>query len=241
MRVRLDISYDGTNFFGYQRQDNLRTIQDVLENALKKVFNKEEVSTYSSGRTDRYVHAINQVVHFDVESTMNELAIKESLNTRLPKDIRCMKVEIVSDEFHARYDATKKEYHYVISRSYNLFERNYKLYVKNIDINRLNDIKSVFIGKHDFFSYTKYKEGQETIREIYNINIVEDNNDNIVVKFIGNGFMRYQVRYLVGAMISYATNKLSKEYLIEILENKHKEKRIKVAEPKGLYLYMVYY
>ncbi len=240
MRIRLDISYDGTDFFGYQKQDNIRTTQGELERALKKVFNVSEIDTYSSGRTDRYVHAINQVVHFDIETTMNEIAIKESLNTRLPKDIRCINVDIVNDTFHSRYDAVSKEYHYVISKNYNLFERNYKLYVKNINIEKLEEIKSIFVGKHDFYSYTKYKEDQNTIREIYSIEVIEK-NDDIIIKFVGNGFMRYQVRYLVGAMISYSINKLPKEYLQELLHNNCKEKRIKVAEPKGLYLYCVYY
>ncbi len=240
MRIRLDISYDGTNFYGYQKQDNFRTVQGELEKSLKKVFNLSELDTYSSGRTDRFVHAINQVVHLDIETSMNVVAIREALNTRLPKDIRCMSVEIVSEKFHSRYDAVKKEYHYVIARNYDLFERNYKLYVNNIDIEKLVDIKHIFVGKHDFYSYTKYKDGQDTIREIYSIDIIENSND-IIIKFIGNGFMRYQVRYLVGAMISYATNKLSKEYLVELLKNNYKEKRIKVAEPKGLYLYGVYY
>ncbi len=240
MRIRLDISYDGTNFYGYQKQDNCRTTQGDLEKVLRKVFNVDEVNTYSSGRTDRHVHAICQVLHFDIETKMSSIAIKEAVNTRLPKDIRCIAANVVEPDFHSRYDAVKKEYHYVIAKHYDLFERNYKLFYKNIDIVRLIDVKEIFIGRHDFFSYTKFKDGQNTIREIYNIDVVENEND-IIIKFVGNGFMRYQVRYLVGAMIAYSVGKLTKDYLLELLNNRHKEKKIKVAEPKGLYLYGVYY
>ncbi len=240
MRVKIEISYDGTNFFGYQKQHNFRTVQEELEKVLCKVFNTMEVSTNSSGRTDRYVHAISQVVHFDIITTIDTDSMIDAINTRLPKDIRCNTATVVSDSFHSRFNAIKKEYHYVITKDYNIFERNYKTYLRNLDIDKLKEIREIFVGVHDFFSYTKYKENQSTVREIYSIEIEELNND-IIIKFSGNGFMRYQVRYLVGAMISYATNKLSKEYLLELLYNKYKEKRIKVAESKGLYLYKVYY
>ncbi len=240
MRIKLEISYDGTNFYGYQKQLNARTTQGELEKALRKVFDKVEVNTHASGRTDKSVHAINQVLHFDIETSMSEYAIKEALNTRLPKDIRCNNVEVVSDDFHSRYNAVKKEYHYIISKEYNLFDRNYKKFYKNVSIEKLNEIKDIFIGSHDFFSYTKYKENQDTNREIYSIEVIQNESD-IIIKYVGNGFMRYQVRYLVGAMVSYATGKLTKEYLVELLENQVKEKKIKVAEPEGLYLYSVYY
>ncbi len=187
MRVKCIVSYDGTNFYGYQKQNGVRTVQEEIEKAIKKVY-YEDVQIHGSGRTDRGVHAIGQVFHFDVvNKSLKEEHIVDALNTYLPKDIRIIETMIVDDEFHSRFNAKQKEYRYKIMKEYSLFNRNYSEYVRNIDYNKLYEIKDIFVGKHDFFSFCKYQKDKETIKEIYSIDILKD-DDFVTISFKGEGF-----------------------------------------------------
>ncbi len=240
MRIKCIVSYDGTDFYGYQRQNAVRTVQEEIEKAIYKVY-YEEVIIHGSGRTDRGVHAIGQVFHFDVTNkSLKEEHIVDALNTYLPKDVRILSASVVDENFHSRFSVREKEYHYKIMKKYSLFDRNFSTYVRNISVGKLIEIKEIFIGKHDFFSYCKYQKDKDTIKEIYNIDVIEDENF-ITIVFKGEGFLRYQVRYLVGAMMMYSTDKISKDLLVNMLNERYTQKRIKVAEPCGLYLYNVKY
>ena len=125
MRVLCKVSYDGSNYFGYQKQNNGNTIQNEIENCLNKIC-KKEVTIHSSGRTDAKVHAYGQMFHFDTELNMSEDNWYKALNSLLPKDIRILKVYFVDDGFHSRFSAKAKEYIYKINMGkYNLFEKDY--------------------------------------------------------------------------------------------------------------------
>ena len=240
MRIKITLAYDGTNYYGYQHQPGHITIQDTFEDALEIIL-KERVKTVASGRTDAHVHALGQVLHFDTNISMKEKNWVRALNSLLPLDIRVKEVEFVSDDFHARFSAIKKEYRYYIKLGeYDLFKNNYSAYYEKLDVLKMKEAIKYFLGTHDFTSYSRYVDKKPTVRTIYMAEIV-DNNDSLEIIFIGNGFLKYMVRIMVGTLIDVGLGRKSVEDVKKILELKDRTKASKTASPNGLFLYKVYY
>ncbi len=242
MRYKCVVTYDGTCFHGFQTQNNLRTVQEEIEHVLL-IINKKKTIIYPSGRTDSGVHAIGQVFHFDTDIVMKEENMRNAINSRLPKDIYIKKVEIVSEDFHARFSVLKKEYHYYIDfGEFDPLKRNYRYYFpyKKIDRNLLYQASQIFVGEHDFKSFTKNKDLTDTTRIIYSIDFVWE-NDLLCIKIVGNGFMHNMVRILVAMWLECARGKYSLSDLETILEEKNRVFAPKTAPASGLYLYKVYY
>lgn len=242
MRYKCVVTYDGTCFHGFQTQNNLRTVQEEIEHVLL-IINKKKTIIYPSGRTDSGVHAIGQVFHFDTDIVMKEENMRNAINSRLPKDIYIKKVEIVSEDFHARFSVLKKEYHYYIDfGEFDPLKRNYRYYFpyKKIDRNLLYQASQIFVGEHDFKSFTKNKDLTDTTRIIYSIDFVWENN-LLCIKIVGNGFMHNMVRILVAMWLECARGKYSLSDLKAILEEKNRVFAPKTAPASGLYLYKVYY
>ena len=242
MRYLMTFSYDGTLFYGYQKQPGKRTIQSEIEKQLTKINSNKKVSISSSGRTDRNVHAINQKAHFDMVRKDPE-AIKRSLNKLLPDDIFVKKIETVNDDFHARFNVIKKIYRYKINvGQYNPLERNY-VYQYNIelDIDLMKKASKYLIGEHNFKAFTKADEEKEDyIRKIYEINF--SINDNIIeIEFIGSGFLRYMIRNIVGTLIDIANGKIDINDLQNIILSCDRKQAGFQAPACGLYLYNVLY
>lgn len=242
MRYKCVVTYDGTCFHGFQTQNNLRTVQEEIEHVLL-IINKKKTIIYPSGRTDSGVHAIGQVFHFDTDIVMKEENMRNAINSRLPKDIYIKKVEIVSEDFHARFSVLKKEYHYYIDfGEFDPLKRNYRYYFpyKKIDRNLLYQASQIFVGEHDFKSFTKNKDLTDTTRIIYSIDFVWE-NDLLCIKIVGNGFMHNMVRILVAMWLECARGKYSLSDLKTILGEKNRVFAPKTAPASGLYLYKVYY
>lgn len=241
VRVKCIVSYDGSKFYGFQIQNKLRTVQGEIQKALKKIC-EEEVTIHASGRTDAKVHGNKQVFHFDTSRQMPEKQWKRAINHFLPNDIYILDSLFVSEDFHSRYSATKKEYHYLLSTNeYSPFETNYIYqYGRPLDLELMKDAASIFIGEHDFASFCSYDQYGNTIRELYKI-LIEDNNGIITFTIVGNGFRRYMVRYIVGGLIQVGAKRITKKRLQELLDSKGKEKCLFKAKPQGLYLYEVFY
>lgn len=240
MRYLITFSYDGTNFYGYQKQPNLRTIEGELEGALTFINGGEPVVIHSSGRTDRKVHAINQKAHFDLDKEITLYKLKCALNTHIGNDIYVKNVEVVDDDFHARYMVKRKTYSYKINiGEYNPLERNYVYqYNKPLDIKRMSTEIKDLIGTHDFSSFVNMEDKKESyVRSIYDAYIEEDGNI-ITITFIGNGFLKYQVRNMVGCLIETSTKN---RCIKEILQNKKRTSFGKIAPGEGLYLKDVEY
>lgn len=241
MRYKAIVMYDGTMFHGFQSQENLRTVQEEIEKVLK-IITKKETRIFPAGRTDTGVHAVGQVFHFDYEVEMQEWQIKNAINSRLPKDIYIKTIGIVNDDFHARYQATKKSYKYVINlNEFNPLNKNYCYYYKyKLDIDKMIDASKIFIGEHDFKSFTKNHKLENTVRTIYDINF--DIQDNVIkINFIGNGFLHNMVRIIVAMLIEVGNGRFSIEYLQEAMENKNRKYAPKLAPANGLYLMEVLY
>ena len=242
MRYLLKFSYDGSNYNGFQTQKGLHTIEEELEKAVSKV-NDKETKIVATGRTDKGVHAYSQYAHVDIDVDINEYKLKRALNSNLPDDIHIISTKQVPDNFHARYDIKSKEYRYYINLGeYNPIDRNYVFqYNYKLNVEKMSEAIKYFVGKHDFRAFvTENKEKENCVRTITRAGIMVDNNI-VEIKFIGDGFLRYQVRNMVGYLIKVGEEKVSPESVIEVLESKDRTKSGKTAPPEGLYLYNVEY
>ena len=168
MRIKMTVAYDGTNYYGFQHQPNFINIEDELIKAIQRIDGKVE-KIVGSGRTDRYVHARGQVIHFDSEKKIEPYKWVMAVNTFLPEDIRILSCEYVSDDFHARYSVKSKEYHYHLRlNNDDLFSRNYTDYALNLNLDLMEKSLKKLEGKHDFkgFCSAQIHEEKGTIKEI---------------------------------------------------------------------------
>lgn len=238
-RFKCVCAYDGSPFSGYQKQLNASSIQETIETAIKKAFKKEGISIYSSGRTDKGVHALHQVFHFDLDTSIATDRIKRILNTYLPDSIYIKTTEEVACTFHSRYDVKEKEYMYKINTlEYNPIQRNYEWFVPDLDVEKLNEDLREIIGTHDFTSFTK-STSKSTTRTIYNVYIVKE-NEYLYIYIKGSGFMRYMVRNIIGVLV--AINKGKLQYSItQLIEKRDVTTLNDKAPASGLYLNNVVY
>lgn len=245
MRYLITFSYDGSKYKGYQKQLNERTIQDEVEKVLSQI-NNDKVSISASGRTDAGVHALNQKAHFDLKKDIDEERLKYSINSMLPDDIYVKKVEKVADDFHARFDVTAKEYVYKINMGeYNPIQKDYVLqYNKKLDIIEIERALKYLEGRHDFRAFTKVDEEKESyVRTIINATITRNlkNVNEIEISFLGDGFLRYMVRNMVGTLIEIGSGNRKCEDIVYILSSKDRKNAGKIAPACGLYLKDVIY
>ena len=242
MRFLITFSYDGSNFNGFSKQDNLRTVQGEMENVLKFINNKE-TKIVVSGRTDKGVHAIKQVCHADISVNITEYKLKCAMNSLLPSDIHVISTKVVDDNFHARYMVYEKVYEYKLNMGeYNPIERNYVYqFNKKLDLNKMIEGSKYLIGTHDFKAFTPNKDIRNNyIREIRSIDINEK-NDILTFTFRGNGFIKYQIRNMVGLLIQVGLNKKEIDDVKKILDSKNRSNGFRTSHPEGLYLKDVIY
>ena len=243
MRFLIKFSYDGTNYSGFQTQPGLNTIQEKLEDALAIINNGKKTNIVATGRTDKGVHALCQYAHADIDVDINEYKLKRAMNSNLPDDIHVIETKIVPADFHARYYVKSKEYKYYINLGeYNPLERNYVFqYNYTLNVEKMKEAINVFLGTHDFRAFvTESKEKENCVRTITYVNVEQEQN-KIVITFRGDGFLRYQVRNMVGLLIRVGENKISTEDVERILESKDRTTTGKTAPPEGLYLTNVSY
>ena len=243
MRFLIKFSYDGTNYSGFQAQKGLDTIEKRMNEALPKVNNNKKTSITATGRTDKGVHALSQYGTADITVNITEKKLKKALNSNLPEDIHVIETKIVDDDFHARYNVKEKTYKYILNTGeYNPLERNYVFqYNYDLDVKSMKEAIKYFLGKHDFRAFvTDNKEKDKFIREITKVDIKEQDK-KIIFTFTGDGFLRYQIRNMVGILIRVGENKLPPEKIKEILESKDRTKSGKTAPSEGLYLVDVKY
>lgn len=243
MRIRLDISYDGHNFKGFQRQIKERTVQQEIETVLSRIFNTDIVIS-ASGRTDAGVHALKQVVTFMPNKEVSDLALlRYSLNRMLPNDIHVNAIQFVDDSFHPRLHALLKTYKYILNMGEaNPFYENYRYeFKRKLDVNKVLEAKELFVGEHNFKNFTtKEEDNHDYVRTINSIDVKQD-EDVLEITLIGNGFMRYMVRMIVGTLIAIGIGKEDKNFIINKLEDTNRMPVIYKAPPQGLYLVDVKY
>lgn len=243
MRYLIKLSYDGSAYAGFQTQKGKETIQEKLEAALTKVNNSKKTKIIATGRTDKGVHALTQYGHADINVNITEAKLKRALNSNLPDDIHIIETKIVDDKFHARYQVKSKTYKYIINTGeYNPIERNYVFqYNYSLNIEEMKRAIKYFEGKHDFRAFvTDNKEKENCVRTITKVSITKE-HEKIIITFKGDGFLRYQVRNMVGILIRVGEEKISPEDVEKILKSKDRAKTGKTAPAEGLYLVDVEY
>jgi len=236
MRCALIISYNGSPYLGSQTQkSSSNTILGNLEHVLKEINIDSKV--YASGRTDKGVHATGQVCHIDLPLFWNDLKkLKTVLNEMLSASIKIENIQEVNNNFHARYSAKRRVYRYIIKNTKsNPFEDNFITFLDDINLNEIQKNIKLFCGKHDFKYFMKSgSDTNSTVRIIYKA-FTYKYKDYIVLNFEANGFLRGQIRLMVGALL-----KLSDQEILNQLECK-KNYKIKPAKCNGLYLTKIKY
>ncbi|WP_297406865.1 tRNA pseudouridine(38-40) synthase TruA [uncultured Cetobacterium sp.] len=235
--IKLTYSYDGSDFYGFQRQINCRTVQGEIEKILKIIF-KENINLVSAGRTDRGVHGKIQVSNFQIESTIPAEKVKIILNNQLPRDIYILKTEDTDLDFHARFSATYRSYEYFISEEFTPFKSRYVTFVDyKLDVEKLNIIGKKLEGIHDFANFRLSDcASRTTIREIYKIEFTKENDGLIKLYVKANAFLKSQIRIIVGSILAEYTNKVKENYIEDMLNNPSINYKKIVAEPYGLHL-----
>ena len=241
-RYKCIISYDGHNYMGFQIQEELKTIELEIKIALKKMLGID-VKIYPSGRTDKGVHAIGQVIHFDLENYIPELGKKNGMNSYLPEDIYFKSVELVDESFHARFSAKSKEYRYYINiGEYDPLKANYSVNITNLNLEIMKLAIKKLEGVHDFkgFASSSIDERKDTVKEIYHTEINEKDNFLEFV-FIGSGFLKYQIRRMMGLIVEIGRGKESLEMIDVVFDKKDPSISHRSLDGRGLYLYKVNY
>lgn len=243
MKIKLTLSYDGTNYAGYQVQDNALTVQEVLENALEKLTG-EKISTVASGRTDAGVHALGQVVSFETNSTIPPEKFYKALNVYLPDDVKALSSRQVDDSFNARKSAKTKTYTYslYVSETPNPLKERYSSRIpKSVDFSLVKQGALVLEGEHDFKCMCSTGSSvNTTIRTVYSVEVLKTKGDvKIVVK--GNGFLYNMVRIMVGTLIQIGLKEKTIDDLKKALNTGDRTLVGKTFPAKGLCLTEVQY
>lgn len=240
MRYLIRISYDGSKFYGFQRLKKRASVQKTLEDALT-IINKEPVEIKGAGRTDVGVHANGSFAHFEIDMDIPVDRLKTAINSIVHPYIHIEECKKVSDAFHARFSVKSKKYIYKIwCGSYDPKKFDYYLlYNKKINVDKLRECASIFIGKHNFHNFVSGKRENYDM-EIKDIEILIK-GDEINIVFTGKSFYRYMVRNLVGAMLDFHEGKCDILLLKQMIEDEEFSYQLSCASAKGLYLEGVYY
>ncbi len=242
MKYKLTIAYDGTHYCGWQRQPNGVSIQALLEQAISTII-RSPTTVVGSGRTDAGVHAKGQVAHFIAEPIDTKRLLK-SINGLLPADIRVLAIEEAPEEFHARYSAVSKEYHYHLHLDPMIdpFKRLYSYhYHGKLDVKLLTSTAKYFVGTHDFTSFANIGSSTKSgVRTIKRLDVCKEEG-GIRLEFEGEGFLYKMVRNITGALLFVARGKIPPQSLLSIFAAKDRRKAPPAAPPHGLFLIQVRY
>jgi tRNA pseudouridine38-40 synthase len=242
--IRLTIEYDGAAYFGWQRQNEHRTIQQTLEEALA-IITKEQVTVIGSGRTDTGVHALNQVAHFKIHCSMPVEQLHYALNSLLPDDIVIKEMTEVSPEFHARFDVKTKKYVYQIwnNPTATAVHRHFCWHVrKDLDIEKMSAAAEMLLGRHDYAAFCGTgSKVKDYIRTVHSFGIERDREGKIQLTITADGFLRHMVRNIVGTLVDVGKGKTSLEEFKTILESRDRKQAGMTAPAHGLFLAEVEY
>lgn len=241
--IKLIIEYDGTNYFGWQKQPSQKTIQKTIEDSIKRITN-ENIDIYGSGRTDRGVHARGQVANFFTNSRIPAEKFKDAINSVLPRDIVISHSEEMDESFHSRYSAKGKEYRYIFynRRIPSPLLRNYAYHVpQKLHFDLMQNAIGDFLGTHDFMAFMASGSSvKDSIRTIHSISL-NKNHEIIELKITGNGFLYNMVRIIAGTIVDIGIRKIETNSIPEILASKDRSNAGHTAPSHGLYLEKVLY
>ena len=243
-RLRIDLSYDGTNFSGWAKQPDQRTLQEEIEHALT-VLTQSTIATIVAGRTDAGVHAEHQVIHTDVPEKTDITNFAFRLNQLLDEDIRVNSIVYAPTNFHARFTASARTYKYKIvdgGRVTPPLDRYDSAdWFRELDIDLMNQGSKLLLGEHDFFAFCKFREGGTTIRNLLQFDWARDAKNYAVATIKAESFRYNMVRNLVGAAVCVGEKRFEPEWMLKTLEDKVRIPDSYVFPAKGLTLVSVEY
>ena len=247
-RILLRVAYDGTNYHGWQKQNNGITVEEVLNGALSELLG-EEIAVTGGSRTDAGVHALDNVAVFDTEARIPAEKMPYALNRRLPEDIRIMSGAEVAEDFHPRHCDSIKTYEYRILNApfqipqYRLY--HYWTYVP-MEVEKMRTAAAPLIGEHDFTSFCSlYAQAEDHVRTIYRISVEEvplragsgmPDAQEIIIRVSGNGFLYNMVRIIAGTLMEAGRGRMTAEDVARILEAQERHQAGPTAPPQGLVL-----
>ena len=244
MKIALGVEYLGTDFHGWQIQKSgLRTVQGVVEPALSKIAN-HPVRVFCSGRTDAGVHAQEQVIHFETQTTRTDGAWLFGGNANLPTDVNFKWAKEVNDDFHARFNAHARSYEYKIHHHpvRSSLKTGYYLWEpRSLNIDDMRKAAAFLVGEHDFScfrgSMCQAKSPIKTI-EYLQIDVI---GDDLIIKVKANAFLHHMVRNMVGTLLKVGRGEESIEWMLSVLDGKDRKEAGPTAEPQGLYFVKAHY
>ena len=243
-RLRIDLAYDGSNFAGWAKQPDQRTVQECLEEALATV-SQSTPETIVAGRTDAGVHATGQVIHVDLPETLSLDDLVYKLNRLLDQDIRVHKISIAPEAFHARFSALRRYYRYKILDENKVLDPLSRLDVatwyRPLDVDVMNKTSALLLGAHDFAAFCKYREGATTIRTLEKYEWKRSPDGFLMADIVADAFCYSMVRNLVGAVVCVADGRFDPEWILGVLNNKERVSDSLVFPARGLTLYQVDY
>jgi tRNA pseudouridine38-40 synthase len=241
--LKLTIAYDGTAFAGWQLQANQRTVQGVVEDALRP-FDGERVVVHAAGRTDSGVHAAGQVISFTLKSVIAADALLRALNVQLPGDVRVMHAEEAPEHFNARFNPQRKTYHYAIYTGLAVPPpiRHFVWHVKPaLDVDMMNTAAAVLLGEHDFSAFQASGGDVITTRRELFVSRVVSRDEQIVYEVTGSGFLKQMVRNIVGTLVDIGSGRRTIADMQRILDSRDRSRASATAPAHGLTLWSVEY
>ena len=243
-RFKALLSYDGTNYSGWAKQSDQRTVQGEVESALTTIYGTT-VEIIVAGRTDAGVHATGQVIHFDLPEGSDISNLVYKANRIFDADIRFIEVSPAAPGFHARFSALRRHYTYKIADNNRVLmplERiDIATWYRPISLELLNEASRVLLGEHDFAAFCKFREGGSTIRRLEKFDWVRDSNENLIGTIVADAFCYQQVRNMVGAIVTVAEGRHEIAWLQSMLANKERVTDSMVFPSNGLTLTQVDY
>jgi len=247
LRLKLFIEYDGTQYSGWQKQQNAKTIQGTLINAIEKSFSKAKgegklIDLQGSGRTDSGVHAIEQVAHLECDTMIAPHILKIRINDELPSDINILKIEKAYKNFHARHSAVSRQYLYRISRRRTAFEKRYVWWIKDdLDISKIKQASDLFLGMNDFRSFSEPDDADKSTKVLVESLDVFEEDELILIRIKASHFLWKMVRRIVGSLVETGRGNINKDDIKNYIQNTTNAPAINTAPPSGLFLEKVFY
>jgi tRNA pseudouridine38-40 synthase len=244
-RFKLTIEYAGTRYSGWQIQKNARTVQGEIDRAVRTVTARKDFELYGSGRTDAGVHALAQVAHLDVATSLPPHTLIERLNTELPADINILAAQVVPHRFHARHDAVARRYLYQIALRRTAFNKAFVWWVKDpLSVDRMRQAGDAFVGFKDFGAFAEsdaHCDAERSTDVLVDRLDIEPAGDLVVVGIEGSHFLWKMVRRLVGVLVEIGRGKLAPEAAARLMSGPSDAPARLTAPASGLFLERVYY
>lgn len=241
-RYALTLEYDGTNFSGWQKQKDARTVQGDLFKAAERVFGTKVNDIQGCGRTDAGVHALNYIAHLEAESYLEPEQLIRNFNETLPKDIAVLAVSSTHPRFHARHNCLARSYLYQLKQRKSAFAKRYNWWVREeLDLAAMERAAELMVGMHDFRSFAEKKELKKSTKVLVHLVQIDKDEDDIAIRVIGSHFLWHMVRRMVALLVEVGCHRLTEDDVRKLLDPSQKIIFNQTAPAAGLFFERAFY